>query len=150
MSYQTNRTQPRCALPSPPAVTEWSRLLLNYIRYSHPARYSAFSVGRKCVPGDLDLWPMTLTSKFVWARDQTHLPYEFGANLLSGSRDISYTKQRQKQNLTQFTACGNNEETEAVLHSMKARDTRKASHWKGTTLQQRFKVLTYLRKTVEK
>jgi len=36
------------------------------------------------------------------------LPCEFGANPFSGSRDSSYTqkshKQRQKQNLPQFTA----------------------------------------------
>ena len=43
----------------------------------------------------------------------TRLLCEFGANPFSGSHDISYTNQkvtgqRQKQNLTQFTACGNN------------------------------------------
>jgi len=63
------------------------------------------------VPGDLDLWPLTLTFKLARARDQTRLPCEFGTNTFSGSRDISYTnknrhRQRQKQNLTQFTACG--------------------------------------------
>jgi len=63
------------------------------------------------VPGDLDLWPLTLTFKLVRARDQTHLPCEFGANPFSVSRDISYAnkksyRQRQKQDLTQFTACG--------------------------------------------
>jgi len=47
------------------------------------------------------------------ARDETRLPCEFGANPFSGSRDTSYTKtyshrQRQKQNLTQFTACSKN------------------------------------------
>jgi len=43
------------------------------------------------VPGDLDLWPLTLTFKLLRARDQTRLPCEFGENLFSGSRDISYT-----------------------------------------------------------
>jgi len=52
-----------------------------------------------------------LTFKLVRARDQTRLPCEFGTNPFSGSRDILYTnknrhRQRQKQNLTQFTACG--------------------------------------------
>jgi len=42
------------------------------------------------VPGDLDLWPLTLTFKLVRARDQTCLPCEYGANPFSGSRDISY------------------------------------------------------------
>ena len=64
------------------------------------------------VPGDLDLWPLTLTFKHVRVRDQTHLPCEFGTNPFSSSGDISYTnkkshRQRQKQNLTQFTACSN-------------------------------------------
>jgi len=43
--------------------------------------------------------------------DQIRLPCESGANLFSGSRDISHTNkkvtERQKQNLPQFTACGN-------------------------------------------
>jgi len=43
------------------------------------------------VPGDLDLWPLTLTFKFVQAKDQTRLPFELGADPFSGSRDISYT-----------------------------------------------------------
>jgi len=51
------------------------------------------------VPGDLDLWPLTLTLKLVRARDQTFLPCEFGefgANPFSGPGDISYTN-RKKQ-----------------------------------------------------
>jgi len=53
-------------------------------------------------------WPLTMTIKLVRARDQ---PCEFGANPFSGSRDISHTPKttdwrRQKQNLPQFTACG--------------------------------------------
>jgi len=31
------------------------------------------------VPGDLDLWPLTLTFNLVRARDKTRLPCEFGA-----------------------------------------------------------------------
>jgi len=34
MFYQTNRTQPHCALPSPPAATGWSRLLLRDFIFS--------------------------------------------------------------------------------------------------------------------
>jgi len=34
---------------------------------------------------------VTLTFKLVRASNQTRLPCEFGANLFSGSRDISYT-----------------------------------------------------------
>jgi len=56
------------------------------------------------------LWPLILTFKFVRARDQIRLPSEFGTNPFSGSRDTSCTNkkvsERQKQNLTQFTACG--------------------------------------------
>ena len=56
-------------------------------------------------------WPLTLTFELVSAKDQTRLPCQFGANPFSGFRDISYTNekksQRQKQNLTQFIACGN-------------------------------------------
>jgi len=66
------------------------------------------------VPGDLDLWHLTLTFKLIRARDQTRLPCEFGANPFSGSRYISYTNKntdwdwgRQKQNLPQFTTRGN-------------------------------------------
>jgi len=44
----------------------------------------------------------------------TRLPCEFVANPFSGSRHISYTNKKvtdsaKKQNLTQFTACGNND-----------------------------------------
>ena len=58
------------------------------------------------VPGDLDLDIQTLR-----ARDQTRLPCEFGANPFSGSpryfthKEKSH-RQHQKQNPTQFTACG--------------------------------------------
>ena len=56
---------------------------------------------------------MTLTFKVVRATDQARLPCESDANPFSGSRDIAYTneishRQRQKQNLTPFTACGKN------------------------------------------
>jgi len=56
-----------------------------------------------------------MTFKHVQARDQTRLPCEFGANPFSGSGDISYTSKKKpqtdgakKQDLLQFTACGNN------------------------------------------
>ena len=85
-------------------------------RYLQLACYSAFSMGRKLVPCDLDLWPLTLTFILVRASYQTRLPCEFGASTFSVSRDISYTNKQTnkkfqialKQNLTQFTftACG--------------------------------------------
>jgi len=64
------------------------------------------------VTSTFDLWPLTMTLKLVRARDQTRLPHEFGVNPFSSSGDISYTnkkshRQRQKQNLTQFTASSN-------------------------------------------
>jgi len=51
----------------------------------------------KCrfLPGDLDIWPLTLTFNLGQARDQTRLPCEFGANPFSGSQGISYTKKPQ-------------------------------------------------------
>jgi len=39
-------------------------------------------------------WPWPLTFKFVWARDQAHLPCEYGANLFTGKWDISYTNKK--------------------------------------------------------
>jgi len=51
-------------------------------------------------------WPWPSTSKLVQARDQTCLPCEFGANPYSCSRYFIH-KRRQKRNLPQFTACGN-------------------------------------------
>jgi len=65
-------------------------------------------------------WPLTLTFKLVRARDQTRLPYKFGTNLFSRSRDISVTNEQKKtkkrtNNLSQtalktepFLACGKN------------------------------------------
>jgi len=48
------------------------------------------------VPGDFDIWLLTLTFKLLRAREQTRLPCEFGANPFSGSRDISYTNKTRK------------------------------------------------------
>ena len=48
------------------------------------------------VLGDLDLWSLTLTFKFVQASDQACLPGEFGANPFSGCRDISYTNKKHR------------------------------------------------------
>ena len=80
-------------------------------RYLHRARYNAFSMGKKfCLWWP---WPLTLTFKLVRARDQTRLHCEI--QIRSAIREIfdkqtnekfSYC-QRQKQNLTQFAACGN-------------------------------------------
>jgi len=92
-----NRTHTRCTLPSHPGKNGMVPSAADWL-YFQPARYSAFSVGKKFVPGDLDLWPLTLTFKLLRARDQTSLPCEFGANQFTGSRDISYTKKQTKPN----------------------------------------------------
>jgi len=59
-------------------------------------RTQAAKRAEKCrfCPGDLDLWPLTLTFKLVRARDQTRLSCELGANPFSGSPDISYTNKK--------------------------------------------------------
>jgi len=58
-----------------------------------------------------DVWPSHSNSS---DRGTKHLFCEFGANPFSDSRDISYTNNKvrdsaKKHNLTQFTACGNND-----------------------------------------
>jgi len=60
-------------------------------------------------PGGLDLSPLTLTFKPVQARDQTHLPCEFGANAFSRSRDIWFTNRKVTNSAKNRTllACGN-------------------------------------------
>ena len=62
-------------------------------RYWQQARYNAFLMGRKFVPGDL--WPLTLTFKLVRARHQTLLPSEFGANPFSRSGHIWFTNKQK-------------------------------------------------------
>ena len=60
-------------------------------------------------------WPLTFDFDLQSCPSEgsTRLLCEFGANPFSGSRDILYTNikptdwRRQKQNLPQFTACGN-------------------------------------------
>jgi len=87
------------------------------------------------VPADLNLWPLTLTFKLMRVRDQTRLPCEFGAHRLSVSRAVSCTqkshRQRQKQNLTQFTACGKNVFTCILTAWRQSRDCRytRAADW---------------------
>jgi len=46
-----------CALQSPPPGSDEMIPSAAAWPYLQPARYNAFSVGRKFVPGDLDLWP---------------------------------------------------------------------------------------------
>ena len=78
---------------------------------SNSNRIQAAERAEKCRLLSLLPWPLTLTFKLVRARDQTRLPCEFGTNPFSSSQDISYTNkksERQKQNCTQFTACGKN------------------------------------------
>jgi len=74
-------------------------------------------------------WPLTLTFKLVRVSEQTCLPCEFGANPFSRSRDIWFTNKKTqtkksqtalKQNLTQFTACGNNNNSTQQLAVCKA------------------------------
>jgi len=53
-------------------------------------------------------WPWPLTFKLVHVRDQTCLPCEFGANPEIFHTQTKTTDWRhEKQNLPQFTACGN-------------------------------------------
>jgi len=80
-------------------ATEWSHLLLRDVICSQRVTMH-FQRGRKFVPGDLDLRPLTLTFKLVRARDQTCLLCEFGANQFSGSPDISYTNKKHKKSQT--------------------------------------------------
>jgi len=60
------------------------------------------------VPGDLGLWPWPSNSS-EWGTN--HFPSEYSTNPFSGSWDTSYKQKShrlcQKQNLMQFTACGN-------------------------------------------
>jgi len=64
------------------------------------------------VPGDLNLWPLTLTFKLVGARDKARLRVNL-AQIRSAVPEIFHTQtkttgwRRQKQNLPQFAACGN-------------------------------------------
>jgi len=67
------------------------------------------------VPGDLDLWPLTLTFKLIRARDQARLRFCMNlAQIRSAVPEIFHTQtknsdwRRKKQNLPQFTVCGNN------------------------------------------
>jgi len=51
-------------------------------------------------------WHLTLTFKLVCARDQTCPPCEFGENMFSSSRDISYTnKEPQTDGAKNRTFC---------------------------------------------
>jgi len=65
------------------------------------------------VPCDLDLWSLTLTFKLFRARDQARLPYKFGANPFSGSRDISYTNKKPQ------TECAKNRTFRSSLRAVK-------------------------------
>jgi len=86
-------------------------------------------------PGDLELWPLTLAFKLVWARDQTRLPCEFGANPFSGSRDISCTDKNhtlmepKKQNLPQFTACNNKSKLPQDVPKNVMKSRKAVQHW---------------------
>ena len=93
-----------CALPSPPAATEWSCLLLHDVVYLQRGHYNAFSMGRKFVPGDLSLWPWHSNS-CEWRTN--HILHVNLVQILSAVPKTFHAqkshRQRQKQNLTQFT-----------------------------------------------
>jgi len=79
MFYQTFTA---CKPPKPsPAGTVWCRERIHCRGMT--GALCAFSV-----PGDLDLWPLTLAIKLIQARYRTRLPCEFCANLFSSPRDI--------------------------------------------------------------
>jgi len=83
-----------CALPSPTG-SDGMVSSAAARRYLQRARYNAFSMGRKFVAGDHDLWPWHLhLSK--WRTKHVFFVCEFGAHLFSRSWDISYTN-KQKQ-----------------------------------------------------
>ena len=57
-------------------------------------------------------WPLTLTFKLVQVRDQTRLPWEFGAYPFSGSRDISCTNKKSQ------TDGAKNRTSQSSLHAV--------------------------------
>jgi len=130
MLYQTQTAR---KLPSaftavtrhPPAATEWCRLLLIAAYGVRRTPYHALSMGTTqqyfvFVPGDFDLWSLTLTFTLVWAKDQTRLPsvsclWIWRKSVQRFPRYLSHNQKTNKmekvtdsaKNRTLF-ACGNN------------------------------------------
>ena len=122
--------QPRCALPSPPASTEWSRLLLHDVICSQ--RVTMHFQWEEICPWWP--WPLTFdldihTPAVLRARDQTRLPCEFGANPLRGSRDISYTNKQTKKSQT----AQKNRTLRSSLRAVKCVEYNGVTRWAGTT-----------------
>ena len=95
--YTGRRRHPSPAIKS-------TRLLLAR-RYLQRGRsiLSTLSAQRVFVPGDLDLLLLTLTFQLVWAKDQTRLPCEFGANPFSGScHPLSNTSPKNRTRFADF------------------------------------------------
>ena len=84
-----------CALPSPPAATQWSRLLLTGVICSECVTVH-FEWG-----GNMSLWPWPLTFILVQARDQTRLSREFGAN---HTQTKNYRLKMSNQNINRMQA----------------------------------------------
>jgi len=110
----SDHTSPRyCAFPSPPAATEWSRLMLHDVICSERATMH-FQRGR-------NLSVVTLTFDIAhWHSNSSErrTKYVFTVNLAQIRSAVQRFpryfihkqkshRQRQKQNVTQFTVCGN-------------------------------------------
>jgi len=121
-------------------------------RHLQRPRYNAFSISRKCVLGDLDLWPLTLTFKLVQAKDQTRLPCESGANPFSNSRDIWFTNKKNKQKVT---GSAKNRTLRSPLCAVKTintkspvRDRRQLWGWEGFLKQMSYELQQWKSKAV--
>jgi len=96
VSPNIHRTQ---APKTPPGSHEMGHPLLLHDVCNERIYHSYVSGGfgsakRVFVPGDLYLWPLTLTFKLIRARNKARPTCEFGANPFSVSRDIWVTKKQ--------------------------------------------------------
>jgi len=69
-------------------------------------------------------WPLTLTFKLVWARDQARLPFKFGANPFSDSGD-NWGKHRRKQTNKKVTDGAKNK----ILLACCKKNKKKHKNW---------------------
>jgi len=72
------------------------------LRYLQPARFNAFSVGRKYVPGDLDLWPLDWHSNSS-ERGTKHVCPVNLAQTGSAVLEIFHTQTNKQKSHTQVT-----------------------------------------------
>jgi len=103
----TNHTQAAEITPASngmiPSAAAWRCLQRARYNASCSRTDHSFAAGgwRECTarfnPGDLDLWPLTVTFKLAQARDQTRLPGEFGINPFSHSRFIWCTNKQKRK-----------------------------------------------------